>query len=424
MKDLLGKEWLDDFFAPVDNHILNRRESQSIEFKSEFDWLNKDKQAAYLKSLVSFANNKGGYLIFGIGKNPHTIEGCDGFENVDIAAITDAILKYFHCEIVIQKSSIGFSSKLVGILAVNECANKPIICIKNYNNHKGETILRESAIYYRYPGRSSEIKSGDLINLINGVKDNINQRWMSSLSKIADQGIDKIGILDTQSGLLKINDSKFIVDESLLNNLKVVDKYSEKIDGEPALRIIGEIGEAVRIINRNKTIEEFEVIQEFLERKKNFEYNSILDRIPNFSSFVYPFFYFIQSVDKSADTYRSYLLNKPKYSSSTPFIQKMLDGHDGWLLKRKEQAPLSSNREKGRKRTLYYLLLKETTELSPPEDDIIAFCEAFLHVDKENFNLTFLRAELYKIFLNYYKNSKFCKSIREACCAIDLIEFN
>ena len=411
MKDLLGRDWFDEFFAP-------------IEFKSEFDWSSKEKKAAYAKSIVAFANNKGGYLIFGIGRKPHSIDGCVNFDNVDIVEIVDFVAANFHCEVVIQKTSQVVEGKVVGVIAISESLTKPIICTKNFNNSKGDNILKESAIYYRYHGRSSEIKSGDLINMIESIKETINQKWMQSLTKIATNGIQNIGILDTKSGLLKIDNSSFIIEEKLLHDLKVVDKYSEKTDGAPALKIVGEIGEAARIINRNRTIEEFEIIQEFLERKGNYDYMSILERIPNFQSFLYPFLLYLNRTNRTIENYKEILLSKPKYSAQTPFISKMLDSGESWLSKRKQQAPLSAIRERGKKRCKYYNALKERSVVMPiPEENIGAFCEAFLHADKEDFDLEYLRTKLHETFIASYNKTEFQKSIREACCALDHLEF-
>jgi hypothetical protein len=429
MKDILSNDWLDDFFQPIDNGILNRRESSTIEFKTDFEWSIKEKKAAYAKTIAAFANTKGGYLIFGIGKKPHKVEGCQNFERVDIAEITDYLQSCFHCEIIVQKSTYIIGERTIGILAVNESTDKPVICIKNQQNSKNEFILREGIIYYRYSGKSCDIRSGDLINLINSAKELINQKWISALSKISSVGISNIGVLDTQSGLLKINDSKFLLDERLLKDLRVVDKYSEKIDGEPAVKIIGNIEDSARIINRNKTIEEFEIIQEYLERSRNYDYGSILERIPNLGSYTYPFNYFLQSVNKTIDHYTIDLLSKPKFNDQTPFIHKMLKRHSEWLDRRKKQVPISERGRIAKKRLKYYtdLKVKQAHSIIDKDNvkdgDIKAFCEAILHVDSEHFDLIYIRSIVLKIFKKHYSKTDIAKSIREACCSIDILEY-
>lgn len=424
-RHMISQQWVDEFFEPIDPAgILKRKEGQTIEFKLTFEWSNNELKAAYLKTIAAFSNCKGGYLIFGVDKSPHKIVGCSGFEEVDIAHIVDAIQRYFHCEIPIEKESVEVSGKEIGIIAVHECPGKPSICIKDAQNSKNQHVLREGLIYYRYAGKSSEIKSGDLINLIEAAKEKINQKWISTLSQISNAGISNIGVVNTETGLLKLHDSSFLINEELLRDLKVVDTYSEKSDGAPAVRIVGAIDGPARIIKQNKTIEEFEIIQEFLERRGGFDYRSILERIPNFPSFVYPFFFFLDKADLKREELIKLLLAKPKFSVETPFIKKMLNGYDIWLAKRKKESPLSSSGSIAPKRLRYLEIIKANGKYKAGNDNNDkAFCEAFFHLDKDDFDSVSARGYLLDIFKASYSKAPIAKAIREACCAIDILEY-
>ncbi len=422
---LISQEWIDDFFSPLNSEgILKRREGQTIEFKLTFEWNSNEWKAAYLKTIAAFANSKGGYLIFGIDKKPHKLVGCSGFDNVDVAHIVDSIQKYFHCDIPVEKELAIINGKEIGIIAVHECPGKPVICIKDGQNSKNQFVLREGLIYYRYAGKSSEIKSGDLINLIEGAKEKINQKWISTLSHITSAGISNIGVVNTATGLLNLSNSSFLISEEILKDIKVIDKYSEKSDGEPGIRIIGTLDGSARVIKQNRTIEEFEVIQEFLERKGNFEYQSILERIPNFPSFAYPFFYFLNRCGQTREDLINQLISKPKFSEETPFIKKMLKDYRGWITKRKQSAPLSQLGPKAKSRMIYFEQIKNGEDYScgDNKNDII-FCEALLHLEKEDFNSQRSREYLLDIFKNNYNTTSVAKAIREACCAIDILEF-
>jgi len=65
-------------------NILKRKESAELEVKENFDWGYK---AKYGKLFCSFANNKGGYVIFGIKDKPHELVGLrsDNFSRIDPA---------------------------------------------------------------------------------------------------------------------------------------------------------------------------------------------------------------------------------------------------------------------------------------------------------------------------------------------------
>ena len=59
------------FHVSIANRIISR-ESSWLEFKESFNWNAKDK---YAKIIASFANTKGGYIIFGINDNPRDLKG-------------------------------------------------------------------------------------------------------------------------------------------------------------------------------------------------------------------------------------------------------------------------------------------------------------------------------------------------------------
>ena len=46
---------------------LKSRESNTVEFKESF---NKNSTAKYAKTMASYSNNRGGYIIFGVKDNP------------------------------------------------------------------------------------------------------------------------------------------------------------------------------------------------------------------------------------------------------------------------------------------------------------------------------------------------------------------
>ena len=59
-----------------------------MEFKESFNWSSKDK---YAKSIAAFANNLGGFIIFGIKNNPRDLVGLksNNFDEIDEAKISE-----------------------------------------------------------------------------------------------------------------------------------------------------------------------------------------------------------------------------------------------------------------------------------------------------------------------------------------------
>ena len=56
---------------------LAAREGPSLEFKEAFNWASKDR---YAKTMAAYANNKGGYIIFGVTNHPRRLVGLERVE--------------------------------------------------------------------------------------------------------------------------------------------------------------------------------------------------------------------------------------------------------------------------------------------------------------------------------------------------------
>jgi predicted HTH transcriptional regulator len=135
------------FHSATSNKIV-ARESGWLEFKEQFNWLSKDK---YAKSMVAFANNKGGYIVFGIKDKPRELVGLqsNNFESTDEAKITAYLNDVFSPEIVFEKFIVEVRSKNIGVLYTHQAKYKPVVCSKNDND------LKESDIFYTWSQQSS-----------------------------------------------------------------------------------------------------------------------------------------------------------------------------------------------------------------------------------------------------------------------------
>lgn len=67
-----------NFHGTIPDRIVAREGSQ-LEFKESFNWLAKEQ---YAKSMAAFANNRGGYVVFGVSNRPRKLVGLRG-ENFD-----------------------------------------------------------------------------------------------------------------------------------------------------------------------------------------------------------------------------------------------------------------------------------------------------------------------------------------------------
>lgn len=222
------------FFSPTVPDKIISRESSWLEFKESFNWMAKDK---YAKSIVAFANNKGGYLVFGIADNPRKLVGLqnNNFETTDEAKITVYLNSVFSPEIQYEKFVVEVQGKTVGILHVGQCKNKPIVCIKN----DGE--LKEADIYYRYNARSERIKYPDLKLLFDRVREEERKSWMEHFEKISKIGASNAAIFDVAEGKISGTGGVLVIDKKLVAKLKFIKEGSFKEKGKPVLKLVGNV---------------------------------------------------------------------------------------------------------------------------------------------------------------------------------------
>jgi hypothetical protein len=222
----------------VDNRgYLKARERNDLEFKANFGDIRE-----YLKTCAGFANNKGGYLIFGIKNLPHELLGMTNqrFNKLDPADITQVFNKFFEPYIDFEIGVVNHQHKQFGFLYIHQSGEKPIICKSNNN----ESDITLGDIYYRYRGRSEKIRFNDLKRIIQVQVDSINQRWMQLFKNASNAGIENVSVLNTKNGELNVGlgSQKVLVDQSILQKLKLIKEGEfDEVKGAPTLRVVGEV---------------------------------------------------------------------------------------------------------------------------------------------------------------------------------------
>jgi len=216
--------------ADVDDRDL------SVEFKESF---NKAGIPEYGRTMAGFANAQGGYLVFGVRNEPREIVGLcnDQFFTLDPAITTNNLNEYFEPALAWKHYDIEVGGKRIGLIYVAEANRKPAICRK----HK-DRDLREGAIYYRYQGRTQEIRPAELRQIMDAERQKVHDQWLKTLSKIATVGLSQVGILDLNTGEVSGAKGSFFIDEELLPKLRFIQEGRfVETGGEPALRLLGDL---------------------------------------------------------------------------------------------------------------------------------------------------------------------------------------
>ncbi|MDZ7798670.1 MAG: ATP-binding protein [Patescibacteria group bacterium] len=221
------------FHETIGDRIISR-ESGWLEFKESFNWNSKDK---YAKSMVAFANNKGGYIVFGVKDRPRNLVGLqsNNFEDVDEAKITAYLNNVFAPEIIFEKFVIRVKTKKIGLLYTQQTKSKPIVCLKN------DGKLKEADIYYRYNARSEGIKYPELKAMFDFVKEEERKSWLEHFEKISKIGPTNAAIMDTIGGEITGKGGTLVIDKKLIPKLKFINQGNFQEKGKPVLRLIGDV---------------------------------------------------------------------------------------------------------------------------------------------------------------------------------------
>jgi predicted HTH transcriptional regulator len=238
----MDKERALELLRVKENGYLFHRESQEVEFKEQFNLAG---LAEYFRDFAAFANNQGGYLIFGVQDSPRVRIGLsdqskEQFEKVDPEKVSGFLLEIFSSEIVWEQNDITIGKKTFGLFRIHEADTKPVIARKNEGK---EQTIKNGDIYYRYGGRTQKIQSAELEAIINKRIQSNNQNWIDLVQKIGAAGPQNAAILDTEKSLIQKNDSQILVmDEALASKLKFIKEgnFDEK-KGAKTLKLVGDV---------------------------------------------------------------------------------------------------------------------------------------------------------------------------------------
>lgn len=218
---------------------LISRENDRLEYKETFNWVGN--RAKYAKTMAGFANNRGGFIVFGVKDAPHDLLGVDTtrFDALDPANVTGYLNERFAPEIAWESFRIEFSGVQLGIIAVTAAVVKPIVCTR----HDGSE-MREADIFYRYRGRSQRMRYPELQRVLEERQERERKAWFRHLARVARIGVENVGVLNLIDGELSGPGGHLLVSEELLQRVQFIreGRFTERHDeGAPTLRLVGEV---------------------------------------------------------------------------------------------------------------------------------------------------------------------------------------
>jgi predicted HTH transcriptional regulator len=239
---LIDEDYIKELLRTNINGNLHHREGQELEFKEQFNLAG---LADYFKDFAAFANNKGGYLIFGITDTPRKLKGLSvqsltQFEKIDPEKITGYLLEIFSGNISWEQIVLNYRNKTFGVFKIYTATVKPIIAKKDEGKDQN---IKNGEVYYRYGGRTQKIQFAELESIINKRIENNNTQWLDLMSKIGKAGPNNAAILDTEKSVIEVDNTRIlVVDEELASKLKFI-KEGEFVEkkGATTLKLVGDV---------------------------------------------------------------------------------------------------------------------------------------------------------------------------------------
>ena len=221
---------------------LSAGETDSAECKESFRLRN---AAPWLRAVAALANNRGGYVFFGIAdKDPSgkcKVVGLTGteFHDADPGEIAARLQSAFQPTPRTRKTLIDIDGRTIGVLHVERHESRPIIAMKN-DGGGGE--IKEGDIFYRYAGASRRILYGDLRAMLDERDLKTREAILPMIQRLLELGPDRAMVADLAAGKLTDGKTSIELSEEFVERLEVI-KEGEFVDGAgaPALRLIGDI---------------------------------------------------------------------------------------------------------------------------------------------------------------------------------------
>lgn len=407
--------------------IINR-EGTSIEFKESY---NHGGMAQYFKTIASFANNVGGYIIFGIGDKPRKLLGLKDknlkqFEDLNVEVFTKNLLEYFSPEIKWDHCTFEFKGLSFGVIYTYPLINKPCICKKNTDDPNQKYSLKEGDIYYRYGGRSERIQYTELNQIIESSRKSEERKWIEFAKKAVRIGIDNACLLDLNNGVMSGTGGSVIIDEKLLEKLSFIREGEfVEVKGKPTLRLVGDVigaeagklivGESIRKVVR--AIETCDIVRAFLKQEIVDEPLEYLKSITTASSANFPFYFLLaQSHIDIADAIRVVEETKAR-GNSKKYLLKRLEG------KLIDPKPLANTQSLAadKKREYRQQWINERIVVKNGE---YKYClDSILALSKEDIekHFVYISKKILDIYEKQYENAStvLAQSIRNAICFLD-----
>ena len=172
-------------------------ETESIEFKAEFNLESNKDWCEIVKDIVAIANTNGGIIVFGLDSKGVPLDtNLALFSKLDPAHVTDKINKYTGIQFsefsLVQCEKEG--KKLVAIIISS--LSIPIIFIKpgtyDIGNGRQETAFSKGTLFFRHGAKSEQGNNEDLQKKIENRVEIYRNEWLRKVKQVVEAPLSTV----------------------------------------------------------------------------------------------------------------------------------------------------------------------------------------------------------------------------------------
>lgn len=280
--------------------------------------------------MAAFANNSGGFIVFGVRDAPRDLIGVNSqdFDRIDSAEITQYLNSRFAPELHWEVFPVDVSGVGLGVFAVRQSKDRPVICMGADGN-----TLREADIYYRYRGRSERIRYPELQRVLREQQLRERNTLLKHFSRIVQIGVENVGVVDLAGGVLSGQGGRLLLEKNVLDRVQLVreGRFAESDEsGTPTLRIVGDVDVVspnaltpTRTVTRPLVIGERELLLGFLRQESPGEAAQYLRQACRESSPYMPIYHYASAANLSHTELRALVERETKRSE---MLLRRIDG--------------------------------------------------------------------------------------------------
>ncbi len=252
-----------------------------------------------LRTIAGLANNRGGYLFFGVKDMPDNFAVCgladDRFTNTDQSKFSQIIRSVLEPTPRFCVKTLKLDEHTVGVIHIEPHTAKPVIACKTEGS-----FVAEGAIYFRYPGETRAICYADLRTILDERDRSSREAVLPMVQRLLELGPKDAMVANLADGQLEGGQRPIMIDQQLIEKIKFIrDGEFEEKEGAATLRLVGDVNTAdLSAVTNTKTVRtevtEESIIRNFVMRTTVEEPLAYVRQASHEQSFLLPIFYYLQ----------------------------------------------------------------------------------------------------------------------------------